>query len=185
MTSKYFFTYVFETDETTEEKELENFQDCLLHAANGWRLLQDEREQLSPDGGELQRVIITHARTGYVLATLPVSILYAIFYGVNCENRGDRLALVYPAYTDYNDLTTFAHFTINMVMGGMDFKEQAIKVLGILADKCLEQFNVPDAIFPCPPGYLSTADAKRDLQYLTEFCKIAQYQLKGTDIKSW
>ena len=179
MNSKYFFTYVFETDETTEEKELENFQDCLLHAANGWHLLQDERDQLSPDGGKLQRVIITHARTGYVLATLPVSVLYAIFNGVVRHNMPEGID------SDYPDINTYSHEAIYMVMGGMDFKDQAIKVLGILADICLQEFNVPDAIFNCPPGYLSTADAKRDLQYLTEFCKIAQYQLKGTDVKKW
>ena len=179
MTSNYLFTYVFETEETTEEKELENFQDCLMHAANSWYLLQDERDQLSPDGGELQRVIITHARTGYVLATLPVGVLYAIYHGVVRDDNPVGID------SDNPEINIYSHHVIYMVMGGMDFKEQAIKVLGILADICLKQFNIPDDVFPCPPGYLSIKNAKRDLQYLTEFCKIAQYQLQGSENKSW
>lgn len=60
-----------------------------------------------------------------------------------------------------------------------------IQVLKLFSTVFLEQFNLPDESFPLPAGYNSVQDAKRDLQYLAEYCRIAAYQLAGDPARTW
>ena len=76
-------------------------------------------------------------------------------------------------------------YNITLALGSADYKEQLILIFRQLADIYLDQFNIPDSDFPTPAGYLNANDARRDLQYLTEYLKIAQFQLAGINTLKW
>jgi len=65
------------------------------------------------------------------------------------------------------------------------YQAHAVHVCKMMAKLYLEQFNRIEKGDPFPSHYLHKADAMRDLQYLTEFFKIMQFDLEGDHSRTW
>lgn len=177
----YNFRYIHSKNSFSETKELNAFADAIQFAADQSYLLIDEAGFINNDAlGKFQRVEIDHIPTNFQIAALSVDQIIAVKKAVQL--------IKYPQLINKNEIkdqNSCSNFMLQVFFGGKDYQSQAVEILSIMADLYLMEFNVPDEAFICPPTYLNIADAKRDLQYLAEFCKIAQFQLQGTDIKSW
>lgn len=63
--------------------------------------------------------------------------------------------------------------------------EMMIIVSGQLADYYLDEFNQVKKTGIFPSHYLNKKDALRELQYLCEYWKIRQFELKAEPAQSW
>jgi len=166
-TSIYLFNWQFQHGVMQEKKEMTDFFSAVQYCI-------DNIEEAQQPGlavihlGELKAVSISF--DNITLADMPIKILQAVATSVKYSNETDGHLKLH---------------TLILTLGADNFMWQTVKLLGVLSDIFLNQFNTPDKAFSLPVGYLSTADAKRDLQYLAEFCKIAQYQLAGDPARSW
>jgi len=171
MLPTYEFIFRYQVGHIASNKDCKSFADAVDYAADQFALLQ-EPGAVVEDMGNFLQVEIIHSRTRYTIATLYPAELMARKNAVTvnvCSNDPDN----------------YRSITLQIQLGGMDFIAQAERVLGIMADQYLEQFNLPDASFPLPCTYLNVPDAKRNLQYLVEFIKIAQFQLSGNSARTW
>ncbi len=168
--SEYIFEYHYTAGSFTEAKECKEFPAAVKFAADQFALLQEEGA-VDPEMGFFQHLNIVHQRTGYVVGTLNRQQLFAIKFSTQFSTK--------QLDDDYTQAS------IVLIMGGVNYIEQARVLLGMLADLSLQQFNLPNGELNIPVTYLNVDDARRDLQYLTEFCKIAQFQLSGDSSRHW
>lgn len=76
---------------------------------------------------------------------------------------------------------------MTLLLGSKEYDLQLAELLEKLADAYLQEFNTPDSYLAkkLPAGARHVEDEKRKLQYLTEWCKIAAFQLRGHPASSW
>lgn len=101
-----------------------------------------------------------------LIATLSRSAIKAIIQPVEQIRAGEELK-----------------FTLRP--GGVNYILQARLLLNNLSTELLTLFNTPEEDFILPACYSTIAEAQRDLQYLTELCKIAEFNLEADPQKTW
>jgi len=168
--TQFEFHYHYAEGEIVDAKECKDFPAAVKYAADQFTLLQEEGA-VDPEMGKFIDVDIVHHRSGYTVGTLDRDQLYGIKFSTQ--------------FSTVNNIDNSKFVNIQLQVGHVNFIDQARDLLSLLADLSLQQFNVPDEDFPLPCTYLNVQDAKRDLQYLTEFCKIAQFQLAGDPSRHW
>ena len=160
-------TYYYKIGTTSEQKEAEN-QSAIIEY-----LIKKEPLLLDPVFGDLRNIKIAYGNAILChlfpdqLELLKDSILSTTYEQIEPDGKATRI------------------IQIRLTIGGDPYTLQAIRLLWVLSTMYLKEFNVKDDELVIPFIYENAKEAKRHLQYLCEFCKIAEFQLSGTEPDTW